>query len=50
MVKKFSHLNPPLREFIGKQAMPFLTTTPPQGNRINLSPKRYPDTRIQAWC
>lgn len=44
MSKEFSHLDPSLREFIGKQAMFFVATAPSQGGRVNLSPKGYRDT------
>jgi hypothetical protein len=42
--KEFSHIDEPLREFIGQQAMFFVATAPSEGGRINLSPKGYRDT------
>ncbi len=44
MAKEFSHIDESIREFIGDQAMFFVATAPPEGGRINLSPKGYRDT------
>ena len=43
MAKQFSRIDESLREFIGNQAIFFVATAPPEGGRVNLSPKGYRD-------